>query len=103
MLRKASDGLWGSELFKDWNPKMKSGAPDPEYFGSLEETDTRIRAMFRELKGIYDPHKAPFGKKELVYLHQLKNSLSLGSDARDLLDHYDDDELIRISNILPAI
>ncbi len=99
----AQDGLLESELYNDWNPKFKDSAPDKNYVGLINETDTRIRSMYRELGEVFDPQKEVFGKK---HLEILKNKLSTGKlnkDTEDLFKHYDDATLIKLANRLPAI
>ncbi len=51
----AQDGLLDSDLYQDWKPKFKESAPDKEYVGLINETDTRITSVFRDLEGVYDP------------------------------------------------
>ena len=103
MGHQAQDGLLESELYRDWKPKIKDGAPDAEYIGNIIETDTRIRALFREIRDAYDPTKEPFGEAQLALIRDKRKQGLLERDTVDLLDHYDDAELIRIANFLPAL
>lgn len=97
------DGLLESELYKDWNPAFKSDAPDREYIGLINETDTRVRSMFRELAETFNPSQQTFGQEQLDILkNKLKEGI-LTKDTRDLLQHYDDKALIDLANNLPAI
>lgn len=97
------DGLLDSELYKDWKPKMKDSAPDQEYIGKINETDTRVRAMFRDLSNVFDPIKGKFGPEHIAILKNKKNKGELSKDTLDLLAHYEDENLIDIANTLPAI
>ena len=98
------DGLLSADQFKNsWNPKFKEGAPDKEYVGSIIETDTRVRSMFNSLSGSFDPTKEVFGKKQLEILREKQKEGTLGKDIKDLLEHYDDVELVKIANRTPAI
>lgn len=96
-------GLLESDLYKDWSPKFKPGAEDTEYFGSIEETDTRVRSMFRELTGSFDPQKEAFAQKHIDMLRAKQSGVQLSKDTNDLFDIYDDSEIIRLANELPAI
>jgi hypothetical protein len=95
----AQDGLLQSDLYKNWNPSFKDTAPDKEYVGNIIETDTRIRSMFRDLGGLFDPQKEPFTQK---HLDQLKIAIT-SKDTKDLFAHYDDETIIKLANELPAI
>lgn len=98
------DGLLEAEQFSDvWKPKFKEDAPDKEYVGQIQETDTRIRSMFNNLRDTLNPEKEVFGKKHLEILREKQRNGLLDKDTKDLLDHYDDGELIKISNRMPAI
>jgi len=98
------DGLLESELYnKDFNPKFKNTAPDKEYVGNINETDTRIRSMFRNLGSDFNPEKEVFGKKQLQILREKLKKGELTKDTKDLLDHYDDIALVKMANRLPAI
>ncbi|MBX4181408.1 hypothetical protein KW807_00915 [Candidatus Parcubacteria bacterium] len=93
--------LWKNKIFKDWNPKFKTDAPDPEYVGKIQETDTRIRSMFRDLGGKFNPNNQKFTPEHLKSLREMGGKIS--NDTRDLLAHYDDEELVRLANEMPAI
>ena len=95
----AQDGLLESDLYKDWNPSFKPDAPNKEYVGEIKETDTRIRSMFRDLGGLFDPQKEPFTQK---HLDQLRTAIT-SKDTKDLFAHYDDATIIKLANELPAI
>lgn len=97
------DGLLESELYKDWNPKFKNGAPDKEYIGLIQETDTRIRSMYNELGSTFDPQKEVFGKKQLEAIREKISKGEVNNDTKDLFDHYDDVELIKMANRMPSI
>lgn len=97
------DGLLESELYKDWNPSFKSDAPDKEYVGLINETDTRVRSMFRELAETFNPSQQTFGQEQLDVLKDKLEKGLLAQDTKDLLDHYDDKTLIGLANNLPAI
>ncbi len=97
------DGLLQSELYKDYNPKIKEQAPDPEYIGDITETDTRIRSMFNELKGIFDPKSEKFSETQLAILKKKRENGTLRKDVIDLFDHFDDEQIIELANTLPAI
>jgi hypothetical protein len=98
------DGLLDAEQFKNtWNPKFKEGAPDKEYVGSQVETDTRVRLMFNSLSDSFDPSKEVFGKKQLEVLREKQKEGTLTKGVKDLLEHYDDIELVKIANRTPAI
>lgn len=99
----AQDGLLNSELYNDFNPKFKETAQDKEYIGNINETDTRIRAMFRNLGSDFNPEKEVFGKKQLQILREKLERRELTQDVKDLLDHYDDITLVKMANRLPAI
>lgn len=97
------DGLLQSELYKDYSPKIKEGAPDPEYVGSINETDTRIRSMFNDLIGVFDPKKEKFTEVQLALLKEKRSRGTLSKDVIDLLDHFDDEQIIELANEMPAI
>ncbi len=98
------DGLLEAEQFSnEWNPKFKEKAPDKEYVGQIVETDTRIRSMFNNLKDSLDPEKEVFGKKHLEILREKQKNNLLDEDTKDLLEHYDDIELVKMANRMPAI
>lgn len=97
------DGLLTSELYADWNPKFKEGATDPEYVGKIHETDTRICSMFREAKEFFNPHKETFDQKHLDQLKKMLKEYKLSKDVTDLFNNYDDAEIIKHANELPAI
>lgn len=97
------DGLLESELYADVVPKTKEGAPDPTYIGTLVEIDVRIRAMYSDLGEAYDPTAGPLTLEHLNALKKIKSSGKLSHDSLDLLAHVDDDEIVRLANILPAI
>lgn len=98
------DGLLETEQFSgEWNPKFKEDAPDKEYVGQIVETDTRLRSMFNNLGNTFDPKKEVFGKKQLEILRQKQSDNLLDKDTKDLLDHYDDIELVKMANRMPAI
>ncbi len=98
------DGLLNAEQFKNtWNPKFKEDAPDKEYVGLQVETDTRVRLMFNSLSDYFDPSKEVFGKKQLAILREKQKNGTLAKDIKDLLEHYDDIELVKIANRTPAI
>ena len=99
----AQDGLLNSELYQDWKPVFKQGAPDPEYVGLINETDTRIRSMYHALGHNFDPSKEVFGKNQLAILRAKLQEGSLDKDVKDLFDHYDDATIIRLANRMPAI
>jgi hypothetical protein len=100
----AQDGLLEAEEFSGtWNPKFKDGAPDKEYVGQIQETDTRIRSMFNNLGLSFDPEKEVFGRKHLEILREKQKNGLLDKDTKDLLDHYDDIELVKLANRMPAI
>ncbi|ETB63935.1 TPA: hypothetical protein DIC38_01615 [Candidatus Nomurabacteria bacterium] len=100
----AQDGLLQAEEFSGtWNPKFKDGAPDREYVGQIQETDTRIRSMFNSLGFSFDPEKEVFGRKHLEILREKQKNGLLDKDTKDLLDHYDDIELVKLANRMPAI
>ncbi|MEI6843484.1 MAG: hypothetical protein WCK48_03195 [bacterium] len=97
------DGLLQSELYKDYNPKIKEGAPDAAYVGDITETDTRIRSIFNNLKDVFDPKKEKFTETQLSLLKKKRDSGTLSRDVIDLLDHYDDEQIIELANTMPAI
>lgn len=98
------DGLLQADEFTNtWEPKFKNGAPDKEYVGQIQETDTRIRSMFNTLGSSFDPNKEVFGKKQLEILREKQKNGLLDKDTKDLLDHYDDIELVKLANRMPAI
>jgi hypothetical protein len=97
------DGLLQSELYKDYDPIIKDGAPDPEYIGSINETDTRIRSMYNDLSDSFNPRNEVFGTHHLEMLKKKRESGNLSNDTKDLLDHYDDATLIELANTMPAI
>lgn len=97
------EGVLSSGLYEDFNPKFKETAPDKEYVGTIQEIDTRIRSMFRNLSNDFDPQKEVFGKKQLQILRDKLSSGGLDKDTKDLLEHYDDITLVRMANRLPAI
>ncbi len=99
----AQDGLLDSELYGDWKPTFKEGAPDKEYVGLIYETDTRIRSMFRDLGETFDPKKEVFGKKHLEILRDKLTKGQLDQDTKDLFSHYDDATIMKFANRLPAI
>ena len=100
----AQDGLLQADEFSNiWEPKFKDGAPDKEYVGQIQETDTRIRSMFNALGNTFDPQKEVFGKKHLEILRDKLSKGLLDSDVKDLLAHYDDIELVKLANRMPAI
>lgn len=99
----AQDGLLESELYKDWNPAFKPDAPNREYVGLINETDTRVRSMFRELAETFNPSQQTFGQEQLDILKDKLQKGLLTQDTKDLLDHYDDKTLIDFANNLPAI
>lgn len=99
----AEDGILNSELYQDWKPVFKENAPDKDYVGLINETDTRIRSMYRDLGDVFNPQKEVFGKK---HLEILKNKLAKGQlnkDTKDLFEHYDDITIIKMANRMPAI
>ncbi len=102
---QAQDGVLESELYKDWAPRFKEGARDPEYIGLLRETDTRVRSMFTVLGDSFNPQTTAFGPAQIEQLQQMRaeRRLSNDTDVTDLLDHYDDAELMHLANTLPAI
>ncbi len=95
--------IFEEPIFKKWNPRFKEGAKDPKYIGLIHETDTRIRSMFRDLEGYYNPYNEHFEIKHLLILKKLKNQGKLNNDTQDLLNHYEDDYLIELANTMPAI
>lgn len=97
------DGLLESELYSDWNPVFKEGAPDPEYMGLIHETDTRIRSMFRDISELFDPRTDEFGEKEIQTLKEKLRQGTLSRDTIDLISHYDDSVLIDLARNMPAI
>lgn len=99
----AQDGLLQGELYKGIHLQTKENSPDPEYIGSIIETDTRIRSMFRDLKDVFDPEKEAFGEKHIEILKEKLKKRELSGDTKDLLDHYNDTDLINFANNLPAI
>lgn len=99
----AQDGLLESELYQDWKPVFKESAPEKEYVGLINETDTRIRSMYRDLGETFDPQKEVFGKKHLEILRDKLAKGQLNKDTKDLLDHYDDITIMKIANRMPAI
>ncbi|MEN9920710.1 MAG: hypothetical protein RL538_603 [Candidatus Parcubacteria bacterium] len=100
---QAQDGVLRSELYQDWSPRLKEGSPDPEYVGNIEETDVRIRSMFRCLRNVFDANQEAFDEVHIELLRDMQKEGVLERDVTDLLDHFDDDELVRIANYLPAI
>lgn len=96
-------GLLDSELFNDWSPVFKEGAPDPEYIGLINETDTRIRSMYRDLADIFDPHTDTFGPEHLQILHDRARQGRVSNDTADLLRHYSDETLVHLARTMPAI
>lgn len=96
-------GLLEGGAYDDWNPKFKDNAPDPEYVGDIIETDTRIRSMYRDLDGLFDPEKEVFGRKHLEILEEKRKKGKLNKDTVDLLNHYGPIELVKLANRLPAI
>ena len=96
------DGVLASELYQNWSPRLKENSRDPEYFGNICEVDVRVRAMFSALKDSYTPTDS-FGVEQLEELHALHKARRLEPEIAGLLEHYDDEELIRIANLLPAI
>lgn len=100
----AQDGLLQTDEFSNkWDPKFKDGAPDKEYVGQIQETDTRIRSMFNALGDSFDPQKQVFGREQIEILKDKLNKGQLDSDVKDLFQHYDDVELIKMANRMPAI
>lgn len=100
----AQDGLLEADEFSNsWNPKFKENAPDKEYVGRIQETDTRIRSMFSILGDSFNPEKEVFGRKQLEILREKQKNGLLDKDIKDLLDHYDDIELVKMANRMPAI
>lgn len=97
------DGLLESDVYADWTNRTKEGAPDPEYIGSIRETDVRLRSMFRELAGSFDPKKGPFTSDHLALIKKMKDEYKLGKDTVDLLNNYEDETIIELANHLPAI
>jgi hypothetical protein len=83
--------------------KTKINAPDPEYVGSFKETDARLRSMFNSLDEVFDPEKEVFGKKQLLLLREKAARGQLNQDTKDLLDHYDDIDLVKMANRFPAL
>lgn len=83
--------------------KTKINSPDPEYIGTFKETDTRLRSMFNSLDGVFDPEKEVFGKKQLLLLREKAARGELNPDTKDLLDHYDDIDLVKMANRFPAL
>src|SRR3989344_8173068 len=86
------DGVLNSGLYTDWKAKTKEGAADPEYVGSIQETDVRVRAMFRDMEGLFDPHKERFNANHLAMLREKLGKGEVSNDTRELLSHYDDDQ-----------
>ena len=99
----AQDGLLSSELYQDWNPIFKQTATDPEYIGKIEETDTRICSMFREAKEFFNPQKEAFEQRHLELLRTMLKENKLSRDVTDLFNNYNDTEIIKYANELPAI
>jgi hypothetical protein len=99
----AQDGLLDSELYQNWKPVFKEGAPDREYVGLINETDTRIRSMYRDLGEAFDPQKEVFGKKHLEVLKAKLTKGQTNEDTKDLFEHYDDIAIIKMANRMPAI
>lgn len=97
------DGLLDSNLYEDWNPVFKETAPDKEYVGLINETDTRITSMYRDLGESFDPQKEVFGKKHLEILRSKLATGQINKDTRDLFDHYDDITIMKMANRMPAI
>lgn len=97
------DGVLDSGLYENWQNKIKEGSPDPEYIGKIEETDVRIRSMFRDLAEVFDPTQEPFGEKQIAVLKRMQSRGELSKDTLDLLEHYDDPTLIEHANNLLAI
>ena len=97
------DGVLDSGLYGDWQNKTKEGSPDPEYIGKIEETDVRVRSMFRDLAEVFDPAQESFGEKHIAILKRMQSRGELSKDTLDLLEHYDDSTLIEHANNLPAI
>lgn len=99
----AQDGLLDSELYQDWKPVFKEGAPDKDYVGLINETDTRVRSMYRDLGETFDPQKEVFGKKHLGILRDKLAKGQLNNDTKDLFEHYDDITIMKMANRMPAI
>lgn len=98
------DGLLEAEEFSNtWSPKFKESAPDKEYVGQIQETDTRIRSMFNTLGDSLNIENEIFGKKHLEILRDKLSKGMLDKDTKDLLEHYDDGEIIKMANRMPAI
>lgn len=98
------DGLLEAEQFSnEWNPKFKDNAPDKEYVGQIVETDTRIRSMLNSLSDSLNPEKEVFGKKHLEILREKQKNNLLDKDTKDLLEHYNDIELVKMANRMLAI
>jgi len=96
-------GLLESNAYENWKPKLKENAPNPEYISDIKETDTRIRSMYRDLNGLFDPEKEVFGRKHLEILQEKLKQGKLNQDTKDLLEHYDSVELVKLANRMPAI
>jgi hypothetical protein len=97
------DGLLHSDLYKSTKLETREGSPDPKYVGNILETDTRIQSVFRDLKGLFDPHQEKFQERHVELLKEKLKFNELSQDTKDLLAHYDDEKLIEIINTLPAI
>lgn len=59
--------------------------------------------MFNNLGLSFDPEKEVFGRKHLEILREKQKNGLLDKDTKDLLDHYDDIELVKLANRMPAI
>lgn len=95
--------IWDKPLFRNWKPRFKAGAPDSAYVGLIQETDTRIRSMFRDIRELFDPVSEKFDLKHLVMVKKLRGQGQVSKDTKDLLEHYDDNFLIELANTMPAI
>ena len=100
---EAGRDLLEGKLYKKWEPKMKKDAPDPGYVGMIKETDTRIRSMYRDLAGDFEPGMGIFGRKQLEILKTKYEKGELSKDTIDLFEHYPVLEVVRLANRMPAI
>ncbi len=102
-LGHAADGGILNHVYKDTKLPVRPDLPASDYIGQTIETDTRIRSMFRDLDGLFDPHSEKFNQTHLEELKERSKEGSISTDTYDLLEHYDDDQLIEIANTMPAI
>lgn len=86
-------------------PKPKKDARDLEYIHTPVEVDARIQSMFNDLGKSFDPQKDEFGEAQLKLLKEERelDELNLNQDTKDLLDTYEDEDIIKLANKMPAI